>query len=102
MICRDDGDRSRSDHTHGRCTCIAGLQRSEFLSARWWAVKSLAFDKGSNSFSDLVKKYGGDIPPGAMRTELNEDRRNAVVEGEDGEVEGDKEKRRPGKKFMSD
>ena len=31
---------------------------------------SLSFDEGENSFSALVKTYGGDIPPGAMRSEL--------------------------------
>ena len=36
----------------------------------------LEFDEGPNSFSSLVRKFGGDIPPGAMRTELK--RINAV------------------------
>lgn len=56
---------------------------SEFLSASG-EPKVLQFDKGPNSFSDLVRRYGGDIPPGAMRTELK--RINAVVEGEDGSL----------------
>ena len=30
----------------------------------------ITFDEGKSSFTALVKKYGGDIPPGAMRTEL--------------------------------
>ena len=30
----------------------------------------LDFDNGDVSFAALVKKYGGDVPPGAMRTEL--------------------------------
>ena len=30
----------------------------------------LPFDGSSNSFSELVRRFGGDIPPGAMRTEL--------------------------------
>ena len=42
----------------------------------------LAFDGTTNSFTELVKKYGGDIPPGAMRTELK--RIKAVAETEDG------------------
>jgi hypothetical protein len=37
----------------------------------------LDFDSDGPSFSKLVKKYGGDIPPGAMRTEL---KRVGVVE----------------------
>ena len=30
----------------------------------------LSFDGDGKSFASLVKKYGGDVPPGAMRTEL--------------------------------
>jgi hypothetical protein len=30
----------------------------------------LPFDGSSNSFFELVRRFGGDIPPGAMRTEL--------------------------------
>lgn len=31
---------------------------------------ALPFAGSANSFSDLVKRFGGDVPPGAMRTEL--------------------------------
>jgi len=31
---------------------------------------SLPFAGGARSFSNLVKEFGGDVPPGAMRTEL--------------------------------
>ncbi|MEL7186936.1 MAG: DUF6502 family protein [Pseudomonadota bacterium] len=44
----------------------------------------LSFSGGSPSFVDLVKKHGGDIPPGAMRTELK--RVDAVEEDEDGSL----------------
>jgi len=44
----------------------------------------LAFSKGPNSFSSLVKKFGGDVPPGAMRTELK--RIGSVVEDETGSL----------------
>ena len=44
----------------------------------------LAFDEGENSFSSLVRKYGGDIPPGAMRTELK--RTGAIEELPDGSL----------------
>jgi hypothetical protein len=43
---------------------------------------TLPFDGESPTFTELVKKFGGDIPPGAMRTELK--RVGAVVESEDG------------------
>lgn len=43
---------------------------------------TLPFDGASPSFTDLVKIAGGDIPPGAMRTELK--RIGAIRESEDG------------------
>ena len=45
---------------------------------------ALDFDDHENSFAVLVKKYGGDIPPGAMRTELK--RVGAVSEDDDGRL----------------
>ena len=54
---------------------------TEFLSPDG-EPRGLPFDGGPNSFSDLVRKFGGDIPPGAMRTELK--RIGAVVEDKDG------------------
>ncbi len=33
--------------------------------------RPLPFSKGRNSFTDLVRKYGGDIPPRAMAAELS-------------------------------
>jgi len=44
--------------------------------------KELPFDGDEMSFAGLVKKYGGDIPPGAMRTELK--RVKAIAEGPNG------------------
>lgn len=42
----------------------------------------LPFAGEGNSFSSLVRRFGGDIPPGAMRTELK--RVGAVTEASDG------------------
>jgi len=42
----------------------------EFLDDRGRPA-SLSFSGDSGSFSSLVKKYGGDVPAGAMRAELN-------------------------------
>jgi hypothetical protein len=42
------------------------------------------FEGDAPSFTGLVKKYGGDIPPGAMRTELK--RVGAVEESKDGSL----------------
>jgi len=44
----------------------------------------LSFSDGNNSFSDLVKRFGGDVPPGAMRTELK--RVGSVTEHSDGSL----------------
>ncbi|MGH9857361.1 MAG: DUF6502 family protein [Acidobacteriota bacterium] len=46
--------------------------------------RKLPFDGSSPSFAELVRKYGGDIPPGAMRTELK--RVGAVTENEQGHL----------------
>jgi hypothetical protein len=43
---------------------------------------ALPFDGEDPSFTSLVRRFGGDIPPGAMRTELK--RVGAVVENSDG------------------
>lgn len=48
---------------------------TEFLSGSGEPL-ALHFDGESKSFASLVKKYGGDVPPGAMRTEL--ERINAI------------------------
>lgn len=44
----------------------------------------LPFSNGKSSFSELVRRYGGDIPAGAMRTEMK--RVGAVSEDEDGNL----------------
>ena len=45
---------------------------------------TLEFDSATPSFAGLVKKYGGDIPPGAMRTELK--RVGAVTDDDSGRL----------------
>jgi len=44
--------------------------------------RDLIFDGGEHSFSELVRRFGGDIPPGAMRTELK--RISAIEETDSG------------------
>ena len=56
---------------------------NEFLNPSG-APADLKFDGPGATFTNLVKKYGGDIPPGAMRTELR--RINAIEETESGEL----------------
>jgi len=53
----------------------------EFLNSES-RPKPLPFSGDHSSFSSLVRKFGGDIPPGALRTELK--RVGAIQEREDG------------------
>jgi len=45
---------------------------------------TLSFSDGEFSFTELVRRYGGDVPPGAMRTELK--RVGSVGEHPDGSL----------------
>jgi hypothetical protein len=56
---------------------------SEFLDSSGRPAE-LPFAGPTRSFSSLVKRFGGDIPPGAMRTELK--RVGAVEEDDDGNL----------------
>ena len=56
---------------------------SEYQDAEGQPV-NLDFEGEDPSFSSLVRKYGGDIPPGAMRTELK--RIQAIEELDDGQL----------------
>lgn len=53
----------------------------EFLDEEGYPL-ALPFDGGSPAFSTLVKRSGGDIPPGALRTELK--RTGAIEETREG------------------
>ncbi len=44
----------------------------------------LQYSEGPSSFSELVKRFGGDVPPGAMRTEMK--RMGLVEEEADGSL----------------
>ena len=55
----------------------------EFLDSNG-QPRRLSFSGDSASFSELVRRFGGDIPPGAMRTELK--RIGAITETEDGSL----------------
>jgi hypothetical protein len=57
---------------------------SEFLDSDGRPAK-LPFSGEQGSFASLVRRFGGDIPPGAMRTELK--RVGAVKEDEEGNLE---------------
>lgn len=64
----------------------------EFLDPEG-APAPLPFQGDEQSFSSLVRKYGGDIPAGAMRAELK--RVGAVIEN-DGKLVAQKRSFRPG------
>ncbi len=55
----------------------------EFLNEKGEPIP-LPFDGDGVTFTSLVQKHGGDIPPGAMRTELR--RINAIEETSDGNL----------------
>jgi len=55
----------------------------EFLNDKG-SPKSLDFDGDGLSFTSLVKKYGGDVPAGAMRTELK--RIDAIEQTDEGQL----------------
>ena len=57
---------------------------SEFLDHEGRPAK-LPFAGDKRSFSSLVRRFGGDIPPGAMRTELK--RVGAIKEDDSGKLE---------------
>ena len=57
---------------------------SDFISESGVPME-LEFSEGLNSFSELVRRNGGDIPAGAMRTELK--RINAIAETDDGKLQ---------------
>jgi hypothetical protein len=57
---------------------------NEFLNAQG-KPSALPYSQGGNSFSELVKRFGGDVPPGAMRTEMK--RMGLLDEREDGLLE---------------
>ncbi|MDH3747421.1 MAG: DUF6502 family protein [Gammaproteobacteria bacterium] len=59
----------------------------------------LPFTGECGSFSALVKKFGGDIPPGAMRTELA--RVGAIEEKEDCRIEAIKRSIRPNAPYQT-
>jgi hypothetical protein len=56
---------------------------NDFLDERGRPA-ALQFSGGENSFSELVKRFGGDVPPGAMRAELK--RVGSVAEDEEGKL----------------
>lgn len=89
-LTRKEVKRLREKITSGTQVDLARVIPPAEILSQWHSDKDyldtsgrplvLAFDGTAPSFAGLVKKYGGDIPPGAMRTELK--RVGAVTEDE--------------------
>ncbi len=87
-LTRKEVRRIRDKSAAGDATLVVRSTPMGVILHRWYSEqefltsdgrpKVLDFDGDDSSFSDLVRKYGGDIPPGAMRTELK--RINAIRE----------------------
>ncbi len=93
-LTRKEVRRLRNKNEAGEETDISRRTPMGVVLHRWYteadfissdgSPRVLQFDGDANSFSDLVGRYGGDIPPGAMRTELK--RIGAVSEASDGQL----------------
>jgi len=93
-LTRKEVKRLRDKIADGTQVDLARVIPPAEILSRWHSDKgyldnagrplALAFDGTTPSFAGLVKKYGGDIPPGAMRTELK--RVGAITEEEDGRL----------------
>ena len=91
-LTRKEVRRIRNKTEAGEASVVLRLPPMTELLHRWYTEtefaddqglpRPLPFDGSGITFSELVRKYGGDIPPGAMRTELK--RISAIKENEDG------------------
>lgn len=91
-LTRKEVRRLRDKAAAGQGTALVRTTPMATILHRWFTENEflddsgkpmeLAFDGLGITFSSLVRKYGGDIPPGAMRTELK--RINAVEETDRG------------------
>jgi len=93
-LTRKEVRRIRNKTEAGDATYISRSTPMTELLHRWFTEvdfidkrgvpKVLPFDGAAISFSELVRRFGGDIPPGAMRTELK--RIDAISEQDDGRL----------------
>ena len=93
-LTRKDVKRLRDKIDAGHHAIVAKTTPLATILHRWNSEEEFLDENGRpatlpflgerNSFSALVKKFGGDIPPGAMRTELK--RIQAIVEDDDGNL----------------
>jgi hypothetical protein len=78
----EKGERSVVVKTTPLCEVLHRWHAEDEYLSQSGEPEALPFSGERGSFSSLVKKYGGDIPPGAMRTELK--RVSAIEEDADG------------------
>jgi len=79
-LTRKEVRRLRDKSASGQETLVVRSTPMSIILHRWYTdeefltvngePKQLPFDGEKSSFTSLVRKHGGDIPPGAMRTEL--------------------------------
>ena len=91
-LTRKEVRRIRNKTEAGDASVVMRMPPMTELLHRWFTEdgfvdaqglpRKLPFDGAGATFSELVRKYGGDIPPGAMRTELK--RISAIEENNDG------------------
>ena len=63
-------DDEAIDRYNRAARVIAGWVKDHLFKDNNGQPKNLLFDKGNTSFSNLVKKYSGDVPPRAILDEL--------------------------------
>lgn len=93
-LTRKEVRRIREKTEFGKETDVNRPNPMSLILHRWFTAEEYLNDKGQprelpfdgpgTTFSSLVKKFGGDIPPGAMRTELK--RINAIEELDNGRL----------------
>ena len=93
-LTRKEVRRVRDKMECGEAIELAKLAPMSQVMHRWFteneytaengSPRVLNFDSGEPTFAGLVKKFGGDIPPGAMRTELK--RIGVIEELESGQI----------------
>jgi hypothetical protein len=93
-LTRKEVRRLRDKTAKGESTVVVRSTPMAVILHRWYTDEAfldqsgqprvLSFDGSGTTFSVLVKNFGGDIPPGAMRTELK--RIKAVEELDDGSL----------------
>jgi hypothetical protein len=78
------GEEKLSVRTTPLCEVLHKWHAEEEFLDKSGRPATLPFSGDDNSFAGLVRRFGGDIPPGAMRTELK--RVGAIQEDEEGNL----------------